>query len=265
MENVSGCRIAGKDRLLRTVLVLSILVLFGAGYFRQNAGWPLGLFLVMLAGALFRISDVFLLGLTCGLTVLFRIEPLIRFWPLPFALALSVAFVVGRGTRFARDSFDWLKKGRCGRTECTMVALIALVSGIALGGWYHFTKPDIGDLLDRIPNLGPGSLVAVGVGFSIVNASCEEFLWRGMIFSALERCCLPLAAVAVIQALSFGVAHVHGFPRGISGMVLAGIYGCMLGALRHRAGGMLIPVAAHIFADLVIYAILASRVFLSGS
>ncbi|MCE5245167.1 MAG: type II CAAX endopeptidase family protein [Syntrophobacteraceae bacterium] len=260
MENVPGCRIAGKGRWLRTVPVLLILVLFGAGYFRQNAGWPFALFLVMLAGAVFRIADVFLLGLACGLTVLFKIEPLIRIWPLPFALALIVSFVAGRCMRFARDSFAWLKMGRCGRTECAMVALIALVSGIALAGWYHFTRPDIGDLLDRMPYLSPVALAAVGVGFSIVNASCEEFLWRGMIFSALERCCLPLAGVVVVQALSFGIAHLHGFPRGISGMILAGIYGCMLGALRHRAGGMLAPVAAHLFADLVIYALLSSSI-----
>jgi hypothetical protein len=50
--------------------------------------------------------------------------------------------------------------------------------------------------------------------------------------------------------------HVHGFPRGVSGVVLAGAWGGMLGKLRQRAGGLLAPVLAHIVADATIASII---------
>ncbi len=52
--------------------------------------------------------------------------------------------------------------------------------------------------------------------------------------------------------------HLHGFPRGWSGVVLASIYGVMMGALCRRARGLLAPWAAHLFADLAIVAVRAT-------
>ena len=75
----------------------------------------------------------------------------------------------------------------------------------------------------------------------------------------------PAAAIVGIQALSFGVAHIQGFPRGALGVALAAVYGLLLGVLRLRAGGLLAPVLAHIGADAVIYAlILATALGLLG-
>jgi hypothetical protein len=52
--------------------------------------------------------------------------------------------------------------------------------------------------------------------------------------------------------------HLHGFPRGWSGVALASVYGLMMGALRQRARGLLAPWVAHLFADLAIVVIRAA-------
>jgi uncharacterized protein len=58
-------------------------------------------------------------------------------------------------------------------------------------------------------------------------------------------------AIAV-QAFTFGMAHLYGFPRGIIGVLLAGTWGILLGMLRIRLRGLLAPFLAHVMADLTI-------------
>ncbi len=69
---------------------------------------------------------------------------------------------------------------------------------------------------------------------------------------------LGIAGAVLAQAVAFGVIHAQGFPRGVVGMVMASIYGLMLGVLRLRARGLAAPVLAHICADATIFAILAA-------
>jgi len=62
-----------------------------------------------------------------------------------------------------------------------------------------------------------------------------------------------------LQAWLFGAMHyLQGFPNGGWGLVMAAVYGLMLGWLRRRSQGMLAPWLAHICADMVIFAILAA-------
>jgi uncharacterized protein len=63
---------------------------------------------------------------------------------------------------------------------------------------------------------------------------------------------LPERDAIFVQALSFGAQHVHGFPRGAAGVVLASVWAIGLGMLRRRAGGLLAPILAHIVADATI-------------
>ncbi|MDQ3032297.1 MAG: CPBP family intramembrane metalloprotease [Myxococcota bacterium] len=87
-------------------------------------------------------------------------------------------------------------------------------------------------------------------------------IWRGVIQDRLE----PLVGVSVavvLQAISFGTQHAHGVPRGLVGVLLAGTWALMLGALRHRSGGLLAPLIAHIIADAAI-AILVLTLALGG-
>jgi Type II CAAX prenyl endopeptidase Rce1-like len=64
------------------------------------------------------------------------------------------------------------------------------------------------------------------------------------------------AGVAV-QAISFGLFQLHGFPRGAAGVAVATIYGLMMGWLNRTVrAGSLAPVAAHTAADVLIYGIM---------
>jgi hypothetical protein len=104
-------------------------------------------------------------------------------------------------------------------------------------------------------------LIALGaVGFSMCNAAVEESVWRGVLLQGLQSVG-PRGAAVILQAISFGVAHIHGFPRGAVGVVLAAVYGVMMGVIRLRSEGMLAPWIAHVFADLTIIAILAKLAF----
>jgi membrane protease YdiL (CAAX protease family) len=56
----------------------------------------------------------------------------------------------------------------------------------------------------------------------------------------------------LVQAAAFGFAHLHGFPSGWVGALLAGGWGLLLGVLRHTSRGMAALYLAHIAADCTI-------------
>lgn len=265
MLEITKLRIdAQKYKRLHAALVLLCLFFFGIGVFPGFAWCSFVLFALMLTGLYLKIADLFLLGLMCGLTLLFwNIETIGRllFPPLPIAFALAAALAAGKSLGFTEEAFGWIKTGDWNRQQAAIVGAVAALSAITLVCWYVVVHPDVSDLTKMIPHARPAVLIATGILFSIANAACEEFFWRGMVFDALERVFPAGAAVISIQALSFGMAHLHGFPRGASGIVLATVYGCILGWVRKRAKGLLAPIAAHIFADLAIYSILVFVVF----
>jgi len=255
-----------KCRWPRAILVLLCLVFFGIGFFTRSAYCSLILFALTLSGLYLKSADIFLVGLICALAAsLRRIETLSGLWPLPIALALVSVLIIGKLLEFTRGEFDWIKRGDFGRRQIAIIAVVAAVSGISLVAWCVTVRPDISDLAGRVPRLHPILLIVTGLLFSLINAVCEEFIWRGIIFNALERTFLPSAGALFLQALSFGAAHVHGFPRGASGIVLASIFGYIMGCVRQQAKGLAAPIAAHFFADVVIYSILVSAVLAKGA
>jgi hypothetical protein len=266
MENTKTNNYTRRHSWLHRILVLSCLVFFGVGVVPQFAFCSAVLFVLMLSGLYLRFADVFLLGLTCGLMLLLcRIGTISSLWPLPTALALGIALIIGKLAPFTRGAFGWIKRGDWGRQQIATTAIIVAISGISLVSWYAIVKPDISDLASRIAHVHPVALILIGLLFSISNAICEEFVWRGMIFDAIERAFSSGTVVVFIQALSFGMAHLNGFPRGASGIVLASIYGCIMGYVRQYAKGLLAPIAAHAFADAAIYSILVSVALASGT
>jgi uncharacterized protein len=108
---------------------------------------------------------------------------------------------------------------------------------------------DLHDVLDAyVPDLPLGVLIVGAIAFALVNALLEELIWRGVLQDRLTVLFgAPLAIV--LQAISFGLQHAHGFPRGVIGVVLAGSWALMLGVLWHRSRGLLAPTLAHVAAD----------------
>ncbi|WP_394841244.1 CPBP family intramembrane metalloprotease [Pendulispora brunnea] len=182
-------------------------------------------------------------------------------WPLPLAVAiagyLAVTSRLGEGT-FVRE---WLRRGRWDRGMLAWIAVTAIIPAVALVLWFELTHPDYSHLRGTILPPWPIPVLALGVVlFSIVNAALEELVYRGVLLHALDTSIKSRHLALVIQALAFGIAHIHGFPRGITGVALVFIYGIMMGIVRRIAGGMLAPWLAHIFADVTIGAILLVNV-----
>jgi len=100
-----------------------------------------------------------------------------------------------------------------------------------------------------------GVLIVGGLIFSMANAAVEEAAYRGVFLHALDSSLGPGFAALLLQALAFGAIHIRGFPRGWLGVVLACIYGLLMGVIRRRAGGMFAPWIAHVFTDIVIVGI----------
>jgi membrane protease YdiL (CAAX protease family) len=179
-------------------------------------------------------------------------------WPLPLVLALAIYGGVAALYAPARLGFGWLRRGGFGAPVRRLVWLTVVVSAAALVAWYHLARPDVAMFRARIQSLPLAVLPLAAIGFATVNAAAEEAVYRGVIQYALEGSIGLGVAALLLQALAFGLAHIHGFPSGGAGVTLAGMYGLMLGIVRRRAGGMLAPWAAHVCADLVIFGILVT-------
>lgn len=159
-----------------------------------------------------------------------------------WALVVKMAPALAPSAQWrARGSVPWLA-----------TALVAGVTPFALVTWLLVMEPDLSDVVGAyVPDLPLALLVLGSVGFAVVNAAGEELVWRG-VFQDRLAVLVGMPAAVVLQALSFGLQHAHGIPRGPVGVVLAGTWAVMLGMLRVHTKGLLAPLLAHVVADAVI-------------
>jgi CAAX protease family protein len=179
-------------------------------------------------------------------------------WPVPALVALAgcgVAMAVRRPIwRSLRT--DWLRAGHFTPAIWLLVALTVGVSAVALVSWAGLAHPDTSPVRDLFGALPLPALLSLGVAFAAINAAAEEVLFRGFLMGALDSVVDRAWLVVAIQAVAFGVSHANGFPDGVAGMVLAGIYGAMLGIIRRRSRGLLPSWVAHVVADSVIFGLM---------
>ena len=107
-----------------------------------------------------------------------------------------------------------------------------------------------------LPIAALGGIVSAGLLFSIFNAILEEIIFHGILFDSAESQWGVWIAVAA-TAILFGYGHLRGYPPGLAGAFLAGLYGLCLGWLRIYTGGIGWPVIAHIAADATIFVLIA--------
>jgi membrane protease YdiL (CAAX protease family) len=167
-------------------------------------------------------------------------------WQATMPIALGAFFFVSR----ARPGMGSPKEP-VGRVPIWGTVGCAAVTPIALVAWFVVFRPDVSALTEGIPDVGPAMLALGALGFVLITAFCEELIWRGIIQTRLTTLLSAREAI-FLQALSFGAAHAHGFPRGAVGVALVSIWGIGLGMLRSRAGGLLAPMLAHVVADTTI-------------
>ncbi len=179
-------------------------------------------------------------------------------WPFPLLVPLALYFLAVLATGGLRRNALWLRAGRPDRLTWVFSAFIVLVSSAGLISWFFLFRPDLTKWLRAVPDFGPVLLVPTGIGFAVLNAALEESVYRGIVMQGLDAAFGAGWLSVILQAVPFGAMHIHGIPNGGAGVVMAVIYGLMLGFIRRRSRGMLAPFVTHVFADMVIFFILVA-------
>lgn len=181
----------------------------------------------------------------------------VRNWPWIWLAPLGFYFALVLTVQPFRRTFVWMRLGRVtAKTLAVTIGLMVLAS-LGLVGFRKFMRPAI--VLDPTGPLvaAIGSRFVAGMVFAIGNAILEEMVFRGILFDALESqwgARVTLAATALL----FGLGHMRGYPPGIAGGFLATVFGLATGGLRLWSGGLVLPILAHIGADLTIFYILSA-------
>ncbi len=163
-----------------------------------------------------------------------------------------------------KAALKWLRAGRADRITLALAAATCAVSIAALLIWAF-----------RAQNLGEGprmvrffaahfpawTVFAFGPPlFALVNAFSEEAVYRGLSQETIGTAFGAWPAL-FLQSTLYAAAHfITGFPNGYAGYVMTFFYGCVLGYMRLRTGGLKAPYLTHIIADLVIGYFLAFKV-----
>ncbi len=248
MSNRSTLGVRDAALALASLGALAAQALAGFG-----SGWvavPAGVAVVVAAVAALVRSRVRGAALLVALLALAVLGP----WPWQASMALALGgwALLHRLARLdAEGAWPW----RWGRLAPGWVAVVGGVTPAALLAWLRLFRPDLSDVRALVPAAPLPWLVAGGVLFALVNATLEELVWRGVLQPSLEGP-FGIAGAVVVQALSFGIEHAHGIPRGPMGMLLAGSWAVMLGVLRRKTGGLLAPIVAHVVADATIAVII---------
>jgi membrane protease YdiL (CAAX protease family) len=150
---------------------------------------------------------------------------------------------------------SWLRLGRLSAgTVATTLVVMALTSLVLLA-LQAAIQPNLRSYRDALPFEALGNVAVAGVVFSIVNATLEEVVFRGILFDAV-RSQWGVWITLISTAVLFGVGHWRGYPPGALGACLAGVFGFVMGVLRLWSCGLILPILAHVAADATIYCIL---------
>ena len=182
--------------------------------------------------------------------------PALRIWPLAMLVPLVAYLAVVAALPPLRETFPGWRFGCVSRPAAVATLVISAGSCLTLVAFHVFTRPDVSFLSGSLPVTTLGGVIAVGAVFSLLNAFLEEAIFRAIFFDAIGARWGAWPAIVITSAV-FGYFHMHGYPPGPLGAVLAGIYGVCLGWLRSFTGGIGWPVVAHITADATIFILLA--------
>jgi len=178
-----------------------------------------------------------------------------RVWPLYLVLPLIIYASVVSIFPPLRRTAPQLAVGRV--TGAPLVATIVLSAATvaALVTFHILARPDVSDLTTKLPVTSLSSLIVVGICFSVLNAALEELMFRGVLWEVVAAESSAHVAL-VVTATLFGLFHLHGYPPGVLGAVLAGFFGLALGFLRQWTGGLGLAMTCHVCADATIFGLL---------
>src|SRR6266481_311265 len=242
----------------RSAIILLVIISIVRPFIPGSFVWGLAIVqLVLLVRAIPRHDwNTVHRGILLWSLTLFSVIPGTHRWPWVFLVPVLLYWALVQSFRPLRLTVGWLRMGHPTLPMWIAAATVAVGSAVSLLLWFKLARPDVMSLAGLIPMWAPARLVLLGVGFALFNATWEEMIWRGVVFDALERTRLPTGTVVLMQAVSFGVIHLHGFPSGSVGILLASAYGAVLGVLRAQTGGLLVPFVTHAVTDCSIFEIL---------
>jgi membrane protease YdiL (CAAX protease family) len=125
-------------------------------------------------------------------------------------------------------------------------AAIVLVGAIAASGAASFSAAGLRTAAVWLPVYGFAA---------VVNSAAEEIIFRHAVNAATRALLAPLTRVALTSTY-FGLAHIHGTPSGVPGVLLAGALGVVLALAIEHTRGFCWNWTLHFLADLSIFAIL---------
>lgn len=178
-----------------------------------------------------------------------------RIWPLIWIIPLVAYAGLVATIPPLRRSFVLWPFGCASPFALGATIAIAVISCAALIAFHATMQPNVAFFRNFLPVSALGGLLSAGFLFSTFNALFEEVVFRGILFDAIESLNGKWIA-ALGSACLFGYGHMHGYPPGPLGAILAGVYGLCLGWLRIFSGGLGLPFIAHIAADATIFVIL---------
>jgi membrane protease YdiL (CAAX protease family) len=175
-------------------------------------------------------------------------------WPWYFLAPLLAYAVVVLAVPPLRRSVTWLRVGRLDWPALGATAVLVVPTSAVLILYYALFHPDLHSLAEELPVNTPLPLVVAGAIFAVANAVMEEIIFRGILQDALASQ-VGVTVAVLVQAVVFGFGHMRGYPPGEVGIVLAGIYGLVLGMLREWTQGLGAAIIAHVCADATIFGI----------
>ena len=132
-----------------------------------------------------------------------------------------------------------------------LAATLALVQVAALRQVRRIPPERRGRLMEIAAKLMPQDLIEVFPFVALVCtvSLCEEFLYRGFVYSAFQRSFGGSATAAILgSSILFGIGHVY---QGRRGMINTLFLGMIFAGVRFWAGSLTPSVLAHFAVDLV--------------
>ena len=193
---------------------------------------------------------IFVVLMMAGLLV-----PPLRRWPWLWIVPLAGYFGIVTAAARLRRNIHWLRVGRITVASIAVSLATMILSSAALLWFYHSTEAGHVSGGSALPlNTICGGWLG-GAAFALLNGTLEEVVFRGILFDALDSQWGKWMTL-LVTSLAFGIGHLHGYPPGVAGAFLAGVYGLVLGGLRIWTGGLALPIVVPIAADATIYCLL---------
>jgi membrane protease YdiL (CAAX protease family) len=177
-------------------------------------------------------------------------------WPWYLLLPLLAYCAIVLAWPPLRRTVPRLAVGRVAGWPLAAAVGLCLATSSVLVAFQSLVHPEVANLAAGLPVAAFGNLLLAGFCFSVVNAVLEELIFRGLLWEVAAEEWNGGVALAATSAM-FGLGHLHGYPPGPLGAVLAGIFGLALGLLRWWTGGLALAIAVHICADATIFGLLS--------